>query len=206
MELIVIFLIAFLFSFVGSIPPGTLNVTILWIGLEGKFKNAMRFALAAAIVEYPYGWIALKFASLITTNEYVSENLKLLSGCVMVVVGYFNLSSGMSSEKFAAKHDSGGFRKGLLMGVLNPMAVPFWIGVTAYLKSLHWILLDDFIETQAYLIGISCGAFVLLMTVALTAKKLFQNMRENKLLRMVPGLTLIVLGVYALLGYLGDLF
>jgi threonine/homoserine/homoserine lactone efflux protein len=204
MELITTFLIAFLFSFVGSIPPGTLNITILWIGLEGKLTLAWRFAVAAALIEYPYGWIALRFADFVTANEYISENLKLLSGCVMIVFGYLNLSSGKSSGKLKGRLNSSGFRRGLLLGILNPMAIPFWIGVTAYLKSLHWIGLNNFSEMQAYLAGVCSGAFALLMVVALTAKNVFQDLKENKLLRTVPGLTLMVLGGYALIGFLVD--
>jgi len=198
MGLIAIFLIAFLFSFIGSIPPGTLNVTVLWMALDEKMNLAVRFSAAAAIVEYPYGWIALRFADIITANSYISQNLKLISGCAMIIFGCLSLSSGKSTGDFRKRLDSSGFRKGLLLGILNPMAIPFWIGVTAYLESLHWIVLKDTLTVQAYLFGICAGAFALLMLVALTAKRLFSNVSDSKLLRKVPGLTLISLGSYAL--------
>jgi threonine/homoserine/homoserine lactone efflux protein len=64
-----------------------------------------------------------------------------------------------------------GFRKGLLLSILNPLALPFWIGVTAYLKSQGWISLSTAAEVHSYLLGISLGALVLLISVAYLARK-----------------------------------
>ena len=35
------FILGFIFSFIGSIPPGTLNVTVLQLGLENKKEIAL---------------------------------------------------------------------------------------------------------------------------------------------------------------------
>ena len=50
MEIFVVFLIGTFFSFIGSIPPGALNLSVLQLGLEGKVKTALRFALAVSII------------------------------------------------------------------------------------------------------------------------------------------------------------
>ncbi|MEQ9413449.1 MAG: hypothetical protein RIF39_06440, partial [Cyclobacteriaceae bacterium] len=63
MEILTVFLLGAFFSFIGSIPPGTLNLSVLQLGLEGKVKTALRFALAVAIIEYPYTWIGVEFES-----------------------------------------------------------------------------------------------------------------------------------------------
>ena len=56
-----VFLAGLIFSFLGSIPPGTMNLAILQLGLEHKIKIALRFSIAVAIIEYPYAWIAVVF-------------------------------------------------------------------------------------------------------------------------------------------------
>ena len=49
-----VFIAGLIFSFLGSIPPGTMNLAVLQLGLEQKIKTALRFSLAVAIIEYPY--------------------------------------------------------------------------------------------------------------------------------------------------------
>ena len=72
MDLVLAFILGAVFSFVGSIPPGTLNLTVLQLGLQGKTAIALRFALAVTIVEYPYAWIAVEFESWITSRPVVT--------------------------------------------------------------------------------------------------------------------------------------
>ena len=46
-----VFFIGLVASFLGSIPPGTLNILVLQLGLDNKLKAALRFALAVALIE-----------------------------------------------------------------------------------------------------------------------------------------------------------
>ena len=71
MEMLQNFLFAFLFSFLGSIPPGTLNLTVLQLGIERKINIALRFAIAAALIEYPYAWLAVAFEGFITSSPVI---------------------------------------------------------------------------------------------------------------------------------------
>ena len=146
------FFIAFGFSFVGSIPPGTINLTVLQLGLERKTNTALKFALAASIIEYPYAWIAVKFATLILANPSIVKNMQLLAGIVMLVLGAANLYSSMRSNPLAARFSNSGFRKGLVLGILNPLAIPFWIAMTAYLKTQQWIDLSTTARLHVYLL------------------------------------------------------
>lgn len=202
MSLLQTFLIAFTFSFLGSIPPGTLNLTVLRLGLEKKMTIAWRFAVAAALVEYPYAWMALLFEDWITSSPAVIGNFKLISAIVMIVLGILAIrSASKPAEHVAGTHESG-FRKGLLLGILNPLALPFWIGITAYLKSQGWINLSGAWEIHSYLLGISLGALVLLMLVAYLARKAASLFSPDGKVKFVPGALLLALGVYALAGYM----
>jgi threonine/homoserine/homoserine lactone efflux protein len=202
MTILIAFLIAFFFSFIGSIPPATINLSIIQLGLEKKMTIAWRFALAASLVEYPYAWLAIKFESLITSSPLVIENFQLITAAVMIVLGILNLWSANKPSKFTKKFNDSGFRRGLILGLLNPLAIPFWIGVTAYLKSQHWITLSNFFELHAYLLGVSMGAFCLLILLAAVAKKIIANFEHNALLKRIPGYVMLLLGVYALIVYL----
>jgi threonine/homoserine/homoserine lactone efflux protein len=199
------FLIAFVFSFLGSIPPGTLNLTVLRLGLEHKMNIAWRFALAAALVEYPYAWLALLFEDWITASPIVVNNFKLISAVVMITLGVITIRSASKAAPAAETVRESGFRKGLLLSVLNPLALPFWIGVTAYLKSQGWISLSTAAEVHSYLFGISLGALVLLISVAYLARKATTALSVQGKLKFIPGVVLLLLGIYALAAYLHSL-
>ncbi len=202
MSLISIFCVAFVFSFLGSIPPGTLNLTILQLGLEEKINIAWRFSLAAALVEYPYAWLAVKLSSLIQSSPIITEYFELIGAVVMITLGVLNLLASGKPTSVASKFHQSGFRRGILLSILNPLALPFWVGVTAYLQSQEWIDLSTTLGLHAYLLGVSLGALTILVLLAFLAKRVAVNFKSSKWLKRIPGITLLVLGVYALVRYL----
>lgn len=191
------FVIAFAFSFIGSVPPGTINLTVLQLGLERKFSIAMRFGAAAALVEYPYGWIAVKFAALILSSPAIVTNFQLITGIVMVTLGAFNLWSAAKPSNLSVRFNNSGFRRGLLLGILNPMAIPYWIAMTTYCKSQGWIDLDTNSELHGYLVGVVLGALTLLSILVYLAGKIAPLFRHQGILKRIPGVVLLALGVYA---------
>jgi threonine/homoserine/homoserine lactone efflux protein len=203
MEALLTFLIAFVFSFLGSVPPGTLNLTMLRLGLEKKMDVAWRFALAAALIEYPYAWLALLFEDWITSSPGIVNNFKLISAIVMITLGILTIRSATKPNPTTEQpFRESGFRKGLVLSILNPLALPFWIGITAYLKMQGWITLSTAIQVHSYLLGISLGALTLLITVAYLSKKAAQAFSPGAKVKFIPGVVLLILGVYALVDYL----
>lgn len=196
------FLFAFLFSFLGSIPPGTLNLTVLQLGIEKKMNIAWRFAIAAALIEYPYAWLAVTFEGWITSSPVILDNFKLISAIVMIFLGGVNIWSAQKPTVFVKKFQESGFRRGVILSVLNPLAMPFWIAITAYLKIQGWITLSTQGELHSYLFGISLGAFVLLIAIALLAKRMVTAYEPGSKVKLIPGVVLLLLGVYAFIEYL----
>jgi threonine/homoserine/homoserine lactone efflux protein len=202
MEAVITFFIAFFFSFIGTIPPGTLNLSVIQMGLEHRVQQAWRFSLAACVIEYIYGWIAVEFETLITSSTSITENFELITAIVMLVLGTASLMIVKKPTKITEKFRESGVRRGLLLGILNPMALPFWVAMTAYVRSRGWVTLDTTVELHAYLLGIALGGFALLMAFFLLARKLIQYFEGNIFMKKIPGITLLVLGVYALISFL----
>lgn len=196
------FFVSFFFSFIGTIPPGTLNLSILQLGLENKVAVAWRFALAAALIEYPYAWLAIRFEEIITSSPVITENIHLITAIVMIIIGAYNLWSAGKGASSSSKFNNSGFRRGVLLSILNPLALPFWVGTTAYLKSQHWVELDTTIALHSYLIGISLGTLTLFTLLIYMAKKIVSRASQSTLLKKIPGIILIALGLYAFITYL----
>lgn len=197
-----VFLVGLLFSFIGSIPPGTLNLCVLQLGLEKKTAAALRFALAVAIIEYPYAWIAVEFEKLITSSPAVIQNFELLTAIVMTIIGVLNIWAAQKPTEFTNRFNESGFRRGLVLSVLNPMAIPFWIGITAYLRAQGWIDLSSSLKLHLYVFGTSVGAMILLTLFTYLAHRLSAYVTQSKLIKLIPGVTLLALGFYAFIRYL----
>ncbi|MBL7873227.1 MAG: LysE family transporter [Cyclobacteriaceae bacterium] len=202
MMLLKVFLAGFIFSFLGSIPPGTLNLAVLQLGLEHKIKIALRFTLAVAIIEYPYAWIAVVFEDWVTSSPLIVENFQLITAVVMTVIGGFTVWSARKPSDFSVRFNASGFRRGVVLSILNPMAIPFWIGITAYLKAQGWIDLSTPALLHSYVFGTSIGVLALLFLFIFLAKRLSPYIKDNRYVKLVPGFTLLVLGLYAFAKYL----
>jgi threonine/homoserine/homoserine lactone efflux protein len=196
-----VFLIGFIFSFLGSIPPGTLNLMVLQMGLEHRIKAALRFALAVAIIEYPYTWIAVEFEQLITSSPVVLQNLKLWGAIIMTTFGIVSLWSVRKPSALSVKFQQSGFRRGIVLSLLNPQAIPFWIALTAYLKYQGWIDLSTSWRLHSYVLGTSLGVLALLSLLIFAADRVASSFKNNRLLRMIPGLVLLVLGIFGFIRY-----
>lgn len=202
MDLLQNLILAFVFSFLGSIPPGTLSLTMLQLGLEKRIRIAWRFALAAALIEYPYTWIAVAFENFITSSPVVLDNFKLITALVMMLLGVFNLWSTKRPTVFAKRFQESGFRRGVVLGILNPLAIPFWIGVIAYLKVQGWIVLGSHQQLHSLLLGAALGGFTLLILLAYLAKRMVSIFQPGSKVKLIPGVVLLLLGLYAFIDYL----
>lgn len=202
MEALGAFGIAFFFSFIGTIPPGTLNLSIIQMGLEHRVQQAWRFSLAACIIEYFYAWAAVAFENFITSSSAIEENFELITGIVMLTLGVLSLVTARKPSPLVKKFHASGFRKGIILGILNPLALPFWVAMTAYIRSQRWASIDSTISLHAYLFGIALGGFALLMLLFFLARKVVVYFEGNSFVNKIPGVTLLILGCYALIKYL----
>ena len=126
----------------------------------------------------------------------------LITAIVMMALGIFNLWSARRPTKYSAKFYASGFRRGIFLAIVNPLALPFWIGTTAYLSGQNWIDLTTPVGLHAYLLGVSIGALCLFMLVAYLAKRIIVELKIRTQLNRMPGIVLLTLGIYAFIQYL----
>jgi threonine/homoserine/homoserine lactone efflux protein len=196
-------LFSYLFSFMGSMTPGTINLSVLRSGLDHKPSVGIKMACAAAIVEYIYAWIAVVFEDAITSSPLIVANFQLIAAIVMLTLGTTTMLASSNPSAFTEKFHRSGFRRGILLGILNPLAMPYWIGVTAYFKSQDWIKLETPFQLHMYLLGVSLGVFSLLLLVTFAARRLSSLLsNHSQLLKRIPAFIMIALGVFALARYL----
>lgn len=198
----VVFMMGLLFSFVGSIPPGTLNMMVLQLGLEGKTNTAFRFATAVAIVEYPFAWTGVQFEYWLSSSPLVIKNFQLITAVVMLTMGVVSLLPKRRGKTGQGGFSESGFRRGILLSLLNPMAIPYWMAFTAYMKAQGWIDLSTPGLLHSYVFGTSVGTMLLLSLFIFLANRLSGYSDQTPWIRKVPGILLLLLGMFALAKYL----
>ncbi|MEQ8714447.1 MAG: LysE family transporter [Cyclobacteriaceae bacterium] len=184
-------------SYLGSIPPGTLNLTVIQLGIKEQHSAALNFAFASALVEFFYAGIAVKAQLYLTSNPAISGYFQLVTGCLLLVIGLINLLYRRKGRADTSKDVSakGGFWRGFVLSSLNPMAIPFWLAVTAALQSAEWLLITNQ-NLIFYLLGISSGTFILLLQASRLGIRL-KHLQENSfLMYRLPGIILISLSAY----------
>ena len=123
-----------------------------------------------------------------------------IAGTAMIVLGILNLLSKTSANDVKTAHEEirkrNAFRKGVLLGIANPLTIPFWLAVTAYLQNNRWITLDGN-NLYAYSLGISVGTFFLLLCVSQLGNR-FKAIANNRVIvHIVPGILFICMGLYS---------
>ncbi|HEX9649045.1 MAG TPA: LysE family transporter [Cyclobacteriaceae bacterium] len=197
MEAITLFTIGLFFSYIGSIPPGSINISVLQLSMGGHRAAAVRFTLVAAVIEFVYAYIAVKFQQLILSSQMLQDNFKLIAAVVLIILGLLSLRSGSGQKRWEKKLESSGLRKGLMVSVANPLAIPFWIAITAYLETNNWISLNSSNEF-IYIAGIAAGTIALLFTLVFLGSKASRFMTNQERAKKIPGFVLLGLGIYSL--------
>ncbi len=202
--MILTFIVSFVVSFLGSIPPGTINITTMQYSVQGHRRAAVFFLLAASLTEFVYAGITVKFQLFLAGSEMLMEHFLIISAIAMIALGIANLFSHTTSKKISQKiHIRGrnAFLKGVVVALLNPLTIPFWLAVTAYLQQRAWITLEGS-HFWVYLTGITLGTLALLYLVKLLGARYSQISDNHVLVHVIPGLTFIGLGLVNLYDWL----
>ncbi len=199
-----VFLVSFFISYLGSIPPGVANVSVVQMAMQNHKRAAIFFSLSASLVEFLYAGLTVKFQIYLKSSTQLEDYFHIITAIALVGVGILSLrdkskSSDLHSED--AISGTSGFKRGIVLGFLNPMTIPFWLMVTAYLQN-HDVIPLDGAPYWTYLAGISAGTFVLLMTVLWLGNKFTQISDNQLLVHKVPGILLIGLGIYTFVMWL----
>ncbi|MEM7548351.1 MAG: LysE family transporter [Bacteroidota bacterium] len=193
-QLLGLLFFGFSVSFVGSIPPGSLNVTSIQIGLKRDYSSLFKFAFAAGFVEFFYALFAVKFQHYVLSSVTITQSFHLITGLSLLIIGLANILPTKTKNNKKIKGNP--FLKGALISVFNPMAIPFWVMTTAYFETNNWLALTSNTLLVVYCIGISAGTIALLYVAGRLAGQYQLDPKKHYLVEKIPGSILILLGLY----------
>ncbi|MCF6181004.1 hypothetical protein [Lutibacter sp.] len=167
---IIHFFYGLIMGYLGLISPGMLNMTALKISLTTSKNNAVKFAFGAATVVFIQAGVALLFADYLVKNPEIINRLKIAGVFVFFILAIFFFY--MSRKEFktnTTNNKTNYIFRGVLMSAINMLAIPFYLGLSIYLASIHKIIIKQpFI--LLFVIGASIGAFLLFYTYIVFAK------------------------------------
>ncbi|MEM9340015.1 MAG: LysE family transporter [Bacteroidota bacterium] len=197
--LIQVFFLSFIISLVGTLPPATINISVMQLSLKGKSKSGYYLAFGASIIDTLYAALAVQVQIYLAKQIEFTNYFYLIAAAVLLFLGIFSIRSKVSSHDITAISDEKiGFLKGVVLGVLNPLAMPFWLGVTTYLKVNGLIVLDG-INYWAYVVGVFVGELGLLIIIVKVGSKFTRVADNHRIVNVIPGVAFIILGLVNLI-------
>ncbi len=179
MSVLLAFAFAVLFSFVGVLPPGIVNMTVANYSVKKSLKRARRFINGAILVVFFQSILAFYFATFLENHPQVMQNLKLVGSVVFILLTIFFLGKGIQNsieskeqiKKKAAKSKLKPFVHGVFISGLNVFPIPYYAFVSLYLSAF----IEDFFTTLvglAYVLGTTLGTFIVFMGYAYLFRKI----------------------------------
>jgi threonine/homoserine/homoserine lactone efflux protein len=133
------FVYGFSISFMGSLPPGVLNVTAVGFGASGKLSRALWFALGVTLVEVVYLRATLSLLSTVLTHPSAVLICRVVTIIFLSALAIATLHQNRPKAVKALLPTTNRrpFWQGVLMAAANPLQLVFWAGWLAILVANH---------------------------------------------------------------------
>ena len=164
-------------SFIGSLPLGVLNLTVMDIAINKKKRDVLYFALGAAGIEFFQALVAVKFSSWFLSKPSLDMDFNIIVIPVFLALSiyYFRKSRKKLKEKKSTRELSS-FNKAVILSVINPLCIPFWIFYSTYFNSLGLIIFENY-YIILFAAGISAGSFLALLTFGRVSRYIISKIK-----------------------------
>lgn len=143
-------------NMVGYIPPGNINLTVVQITISRGIRQAIYFICAFSTVEILFTFGVMRFVQWLSSEIKIGDIIDVVMIFMFGILGIITWRSRKEMPKADySKKDS--IRYGMLLGVVNPMQIPYWLFVGTYLISHEWIDIG-YVSLTVFSIGSGIGA------------------------------------------------
>lgn len=205
-----IFLITFFISFVGSIHPGPLNLSVIQTSLQKGFFTALLLAFGGVIPEIIYGYFAVegvmifeKYPSVFHWMQWAVVPMLWGLGIQQIIASRQSkqiLKNTKKSSLSVPKEVStpGASTRGFFLSLFNPQLLSYWIVILINYQNYDFLKIIEFQDKILFVFGASLGAFALNYLYAYIAYKhrerIFMYLNQKKIGQVIGG-TFIIMGI-----------
>ena len=191
----------FVAAVLGALPPGAVNLSVVYTTIRRGAGFAIPIILAAAVGEIILSFFALHCT--MTVETYIQHNIfiqYLIAGSLIVAGMILIIRRAVDAPPPGSKKNRG-FLKGLLLAVVNPPVLVFWLVAFAFISShtavrIHMGMLQ---LVCLFFVGIFLGKIFALWIYVQLSKRIAKRAGDikNKLNRGI-GLLLLIIGIIQL--------
>ena len=179
--LLLTFLIGIILNAMGYIPPGNINLTVAQLTINKGMRQALYFILSFAIVEVFFTFGMMRFARWISSDVNLDSNISevrlgtyvdlfmIMLFVIMGTITWINRKKLPKTRPEDNRSKRGSVFYGMLLGVLNPVQIPFWLFFGNYVILHDWIK-TDYLSLVIFSFGSGIGSALALYGYAHFAK------------------------------------
>lgn len=201
MYFLLIFGFGLLFSFLGALPLGVINLTVVDLSINKSFKSAGILAFSASLIQVLQAYFAILFSEFLFQSPEIQKAIELFViplFFILALIYWFRKSIQRNKNAKILKINP--FIKGLLLGILNPLGILFWLFYVSYLNSLSCFDLSSSSKIFVFNSAIFLGNFLALLFYALLGFYVFKNIEKLRLwMNKIIATVFFILGFYQLL-------
>ncbi len=205
--LLLTLLIGLIVNAMGYIPPGNINLTVAQLTVNKGMRQAWSFIITFSCVEIFFTFGMMRFARWVIADVNLNSSISevhldtfvdIFMLCLFSVMGtvswiYRNKIPKIKKGKQSKK---GSVFYGILLGVLNPVQIPFWLFFGNYILLHEWIK-TSYLSLIVFSVGSGLGSALVLYGYAHFAKYIQDKFAlSNRLINISIALLLWGLALY----------
>lgn len=179
--LLLTFVIGIVLNAMGYIPPGNINLTVAQLTINKGMRQALYFILSFSCVEVFFTFGMMRFARWISSDVSLDSNISevrlgtyvdsfmIMLFIVMGTLTWINRKKVPKTRAEDNRSRKGSVFYGMLLGVLNPVQIPFWLFFGNYVILHEWIR-TNYLSLIIFSIGSGLGSAIALYGYAHFAK------------------------------------
>ncbi len=184
-------LVAFALGFVGYMPLGNINLTVVQLTINDTRRRWLTFIAFAAFMEFVYCFACLMTLNFLLQQDALVKFLSWLGVLLFVILGVLALLYKETDSPIKTND----FKRGVLIALFNPLQIPFWLVWGVYLMRNH-ILIPETWLIAVFSLVCTIGTVLILYLYAIAGKKIVEKLRVNRIwMNRFIGVLLIVLAI-----------
>lgn len=209
--LLLTLIIGILLNAMGYIPPGNINLTVAQLTINKGMRQALYFILAFSCVEVFFTFGMMRFARWVSSDVNIDANISdvrlgtyvdafmIILFVVMGTITWINRKKVPKTKAEDNRSKKGSVFYGMLLGVLNPVQIPFWLFFGNYVILHEWIK-TDYLSLIIFSLGSGMGSALALYGYAHFAKYIQEKFAlSSHLINKSIAIFLYVLALYLII-------
>lgn len=188
------FLVAMAASFIGTIPFGPINLTVVKTTVDHNQLRGIEVAFAASFVEIFEALVAIWFG--LVVSAFLESNLFFRLFIATAFIGlavllFLRKTDPSLQEKNGVPQSF--IKRGLLIAALNPQAMPFWIFALAAI-SQYFAFEYVGIYLAGFLLGVFAGKLLALYGFVIASGYLETHLQQSSQFvnKLLAGVLLLI--------------